>query len=79
MDNFLEYIVAIGEYLSKDCKFMEFPEIVNTPKGTRQTSDSLLWDHEYVDQSCGISGDDYHGTMYFPLPDGKYLSVGFCC
>jgi hypothetical protein len=79
MDSFLEYLMAIGEYMANDCKFMGFPKIVDAPKGTRQASDSLIWDYEYVDQSCGISGDDYHGTMYFPLPNGKYLSVEFSC
>lgn len=69
----------IGEYLSEDCIAVYFPKIVDKPKGVRQSSDLELFDHEYVDQHSGIGEDDYYGTMYFPLPSGKYLSVDYNC
>ena len=46
--------------------------VVDNPVGKLQDypeNDYLL----YVDQSCGISGDDFHGTVCMSLPCEKYL------
>jgi len=53
-----------------------FPEIVDTPSGERQRSDSELFDHEYIIQKQGNCCDSYYGFIFYPIGD-KYLKVGF--
>lgn len=74
--NFIETINAISEEM-QDCSYLCFPTIVDEPKGKRQDADTDFFDHVFVDQSCGIAGDDWHGTVYFPIPNGKYIAVEF--
>ena len=67
-------------------------EVVDTPKGKRQELDEeteeLIPDeyksflnHEYCDQwrNGGYTGDDYAGDMYYPLPNGQYMRIGYSC
>lgn len=70
-------IDAIIKEAKEDCCEIYFPEIVDTPTGTKQTSNIEMFDHEYVDQKCGCCGDDYYGSIYYPLPCGKYIRVRF--
>jgi len=51
-------------------------EIVDEPAGCPQDNGFALGD-VYVDQSCGMSGDDFSGTVALPLPDGRYFQFGF--
>ena len=53
-------------------------EIVAEPSGYPQDNDFALGD-VYIDQSCGISGDDFSGTVALPLPDGRYFQFAFSC
>lgn len=53
-------------------------EIVVQPAGHPQDNGFSLGD-VYVDQSCGICGDDFYGTVALPLPDGRYLQFSFHC
>jgi hypothetical protein len=43
--------------------------------GKRQEEEGPF-DHSFVDQSCGYSGDDYSGFIYLPVND-KYLKIYF--
>lgn len=53
-------------------------EIVDEPAGHPQDNGFALGD-VYVDQSCGMCGDDYSGTVALPLPDGRYFQFSFNC
>lgn len=53
-------------------------EIIAEPAGHPQDNGFALGD-VYVDQSCGMSGDDFSGTVALPLPDGRYFQFGFNC
>lgn len=45
--------------------------------GEKQASDIDGFDFEYVSQSCGISGDDYSGHIYYQLTDTTIFSIYF--
>lgn len=69
----------IRHYIN-DVDFADFMplEIVDKPKGGEQEEDYVHMHHIYVNQSGpGMSGDDYHGEVYIPLPDGKYLMIQY--
>lgn len=36
-------------------------------------------DHYYVWQTAGYLGDDFSGYLLFPLKNGKYFKVFYCC
>lgn len=36
-------------------------------------------DGEYCDQSCGYSGDDYHGVYYYPIGENLYFAYNYEC
>ena len=53
-------------------------EIVdNPPRFASQSEDEYAFRKTWVDQSCGIMGDDYHGNIWVPLPNNKYLKFYF--
>lgn len=54
-------------------------EIVEKPKGDSQEEYYRFIKHIWVDQSCGVCGDDYYGEVYIPLPDNKYLQFSYQC
>ncbi|HEL1580459.1 hypothetical protein [Streptococcus suis] len=37
------------------------------------------FDGEYCDQSCGYSGDDYHGVYYYPIGENLYFAYNYEC
>ena len=75
---FLEdHIDEIFKYMLEDCFDVGFCGIVDAPNGDKQESNCGLFDFEWVDQSTGIAGDDYYGTVCFPLPSGKYLKLSY--
>ena len=63
-----------GDYFHID-KIVDASQV----RGQRQEEDcSPEFDHCFVDQSGGgISGDDYHGTVFFHLGDGQYLTAEY--
>lgn len=64
--------------MKEDCYDIDFPVIVDKPKGIQQPiENNSYFDHEYIDQHIGSCADDYYGTTYLPLPDGRYLQVGY--
>lgn len=54
-------------------------KIVDTPGADKPQDEPYWFKQAYVSQSCGYSGDDYSGTIWIPLPNGKYLEYLFCC
>lgn len=36
-------------------------------------------DGEYCDQSCGYSGDDFHGVYYYPISENLYFAYNYEC
>ena len=49
------------------------------PGGQLQTDECRpTFSHCYVHQDGGgLTGDDFHGTVYFHLGDAEYLAVGY--
>jgi len=76
VDQIKEVFDHIAMVAKEEGYWIGFPEIVDSPKGTKQDSDIPLFDYEWVDQECGICGDSYHGEMYYPFM-GKFLKVPF--
>lgn len=37
------------------------------------------FDGEYCDQSCGYSGDDFHGVYYYPIGENLYFAYNYEC
>ncbi len=64
----------------EDCSQIYFPEIVDTPTGSKQEYDGnkKIFDHIFIDQKSGVCEDDYYGSIYYPY-NGKYIKVGFSC
>lgn len=54
-------------------------KIVDNPCGDFQEEGWDFIKHIYVDQSCGVCGDDYYGEVYIPLPENKYLQFSYQC
>lgn len=54
-------------------------KIVDTHGAVKSQDEPFWFKQAYVSQSCGYSGDDYSGTIWIPLPNGKYLEYSFCC
>ncbi len=72
-----EVFAQIEEELEESGEVFDF-ELVAKPAGEPQDNGFLLGD-VYVDQSCGMSDDDFTGTVAIPLPDGRYFQFGFSC
>jgi len=70
---------VINHYMADCCSSWGIQTIVDSPEGDRQDSDCEAFDHEFVDQRCGICGDDYVGDMYFPITGGRYIKVWYVC
>jgi len=54
-------------------------KIVDTHGAVKPQDEPFWFKQAYVSQSCGYTGDDYSGTVWIPLPNGKYLEYLFCC
>ena len=52
----------------------EIPE-----KAQREDLVNCSYDHKFVEQHTGSCGDDYYGSLWYPLGGGKYLRVEFTC
>lgn len=49
-------------------------------KFQKQECSCRPFDFEYVHQnSGGLSGDSYYGTVLFPLGENKFISVDYSC
>lgn len=58
--------------------FRIFDKATHKPKGSVQDSENGWTAREWVDQSCGYSGDDFTGTVSWIL--GRHVLVGtFAC
>jgi len=71
-----EFVKDIKDCIT-DCEGGYDFEIVDLPRGDKQTENYSFIKHIYIDQSCGCCGDDYYGEVYIPLPDNKYLQFSF--
>lgn len=72
-----EVFAQIEEELEESGEVFDFA-IVDQPAGLPQDNGFSLGD-VLVDQSCGLDGDDFSGTVALPLPDGRYFQFGFSC
>lgn len=66
-----------GEYFNP--KKVVSEAIAKRPGGQRQTDECRpTFDHCFVHQdSGGVTGDDFHGTVYFHIGGKEYLAVDF--
>ncbi len=53
--------------------------IIDEPFGDFQEPGNSKGIRLWVDQSVGILGDDFSGTVCVELPDGKYLAWNYEC
>ena len=67
----------LREYMS-DTAYWNL-KIVDTHGAVKPQDEPYWFKQAYVFQYCGYSGDDYSGTIWIPLPNGKYLEFSFCC
>lgn len=69
-------IKAAIKYVDADSRCHGITGIVTAAdvKGEKQESDCELFDHEFVDQHAYFE-DDFHGTIYLPMPNGEYLAI----
>jgi len=75
--DFVETVTEISELLANDSFYFGIVKIVDTPEGIKQSNDSDLFDHEYVDQHNGPSGDDCYGFVYYPIGSGQYVQCHY--
>lgn len=75
-----EVAEAVKDFRS-DQTFTEFVGIVGSAEvqGDRQESEYETFDHEYINQTTngGYTGDEFAGTIYFPLSDTQYLAMSY--
>lgn len=64
-----------------DCDYTSEFEIVDSHGGHRQDEKGTAFRYIYLDQysNGGMSGDDYAGWVWIPLPQGKYLKFHYAC
>lgn len=64
-----------------DCEYTAEFEIVDTHGGHRQDEKGFAFRYIYLDQysNGGMSGDDYAGWVWIPLPKGKFLKFHYAC
>ena len=67
----------LREYMS-DMDYWNL-KIVDTHGAVKPQDEPYWFRQAYVYQYCGYTGDDYCGTIWIPLPNGKYLQFPFCC
>lgn len=53
-------------------------DITTSPAGSEQ-DDGASWGKHFVNQTRngGMTGDDFGGTMYIPIGDGRYFQFGY--
>lgn len=74
--SFLEVFDAIKSLMIQDVSYWRIVEVVEKPVGKKQGCDSDLFDHEYVYQRANYD-DDYYGSIYLPIGDGRYIQVEY--
>ena len=70
----VEALKEIAKVAKEDGFNIFFPEIVETPAGIKQRSDSKFFKHEWVDQKG--EADYYYGDIYYPFGD-MYIKVPY--
>ncbi|MVW92432.1 hypothetical protein FCL53_10695 [Elizabethkingia meningoseptica] len=81
------YLSAIKDWMSNvENGIYGVVKIVDKPCGVWQDEECEYSDNsnywtvlkgQYVNQSCGYTGDDYSGTLEIKLPNGKFLRANF--
>lgn len=80
-----DYFKAIGDWLiDEENGIWGGLKVVTSTVGEWQ-NESNDYNHKYweilkgmyVSQSCGMAGDDYHGTLEINIVDGVYLRASF--
>ncbi|MDY6979382.1 MAG: hypothetical protein SV201_05835 [Pseudomonadota bacterium] len=73
------FIEAVVDHMKHDCTAFGIDGITDTPRGDREDDymDTAPYDHTYVYQTSGPGEDEYYGNQYFPIGDGKYLSLWY--
>ena len=77
METVITKLKAILDTLKDDCHFVCIDGFCHEPKGGKQESDVDGFVHEWVDQSCGVAGDDWHGNIYFEIEPKVFARVYF--
>lgn len=69
----------INDFIA-DCDYTTEFEIVDVHGGHRQEEKGCAFRYIYIDQygNGGISGDDFAGWVWIPLPKGKFLKFHYC-
>lgn len=69
----------INDFIS-GCDYTTEFEIVDSHEGHRQDEPGTAFRYIYLDQysNGGMSGDDFSGWVWIPLPKGKYLKFHYC-
>jgi len=75
----MDLLEFINGFDKDDLLTVFFPEIVSElPKRiSKQESEHPLFKFEYIEQHIGCADDDYWGNMFYELPNGKYLKIGY--
>ncbi|PWD01972.1 hypothetical protein [Pseudomonas amygdali] len=68
----------INEFID-DCDYTCEFEIADSHAGNRQDEPGTAFRYIYLDQysNGGMSGDDFAGWVWIPLPKGKYLKFHY--
>lgn len=63
-----------------NCDYTTEFEVVESQEGHRQDEPGTAFRYIYLDQysNGGMSGDDFAGWVWIPLPKGKYLKFHYC-
>lgn len=85
MADAISIIAAACEDMREDGLFCHSPRVVkeadiDLTKFEKQSCVFDGCDFEFIDQSGpGISGDDFHGTMAWPIGDGLLFVLKYIC
>ena len=75
----IDIINKIKKYLD-DC-YLEYPKIessIDLSKFQQQKCDMEEFEYEFINQdSGGITGDLFGGTLAFPIDKDRYLFIGY--
>lgn len=72
-------IDGVAEFFDGDFFIIKSVVDVSQVRGDREDDDCVpAFDHCFVDQGGGgITGDDFHGTVYFHIGAAEYLAVEY--
>lgn len=73
----IDRLQIVLETLRRDFQHVSIVGFTDEPKGDKQESDVPGFNYEWVDQTCGICGDDFQGNVYFEMESGLFVDVCF--